>query len=199
MKRPFKHKLAIFLIRLFASTWRIKIKGNFPEKPSIVAFWHGLMLPAWKSFAGKQPRALVSLSKDGELLTGVLEKWGYTVLRGSSSRGGREVLDSLYEEAPKSYLLITPDGPQGPIYEFKAGAAIASFKTGAPLVLCGVKIESKKIFERSWDRFELPLPFSKITIEFNDPIIIPKDSSREEVNKYIKNAEIDLRSISGLD
>jgi lysophospholipid acyltransferase (LPLAT)-like uncharacterized protein len=88
--------------------------GKYPEKPAIIAFWHGKMLPAWKFFGSFGANAIVSQSKDGEILTALLEKWGFRVVRGSSSKGGREALQEIVDIAPKGYFLITPDGPQGP-------------------------------------------------------------------------------------
>ncbi|MCK5743069.1 MAG: hypothetical protein KAH48_12720, partial [Chlorobi bacterium] len=63
-----KKNIAVNLFRLLASTWRIKVKG-VPASPAVVVFWHGQMLPAWKVFSGKNPRAVVSMSKDGQILS----------------------------------------------------------------------------------------------------------------------------------
>lgn len=192
------HKFGIFLLRLISKTWSFDIIGNIPEKPAIIAFWHGLMLPVWKYFSKYNPTAVVSLSKDGEVLSNILEKWSYSLIRGSSSKGGKEVLESIVEEAKNNYTLITPDGPQGPVYEFKPGAVIASQRSGVPLILCGVKINSKKIFQKSWDKFQVPCPFSKIILNFSEPIKIIKESDKEEIDKLLKECEIKLKELSGI-
>jgi lysophospholipid acyltransferase (LPLAT)-like uncharacterized protein len=190
------HRLGISLIRLISKTWRYEIIGNIPDKPAIIAFWHGLMLPVWKYFSKYEPKAVVSLSKDGEVLSSLLEKWGYGLIRGSSSKGGKEVLETIVESANNNYTLITPDGPQGPIYEFKPGAVIASQRSGVPLVLCRVKIKSKKIFGKSWDKFQLPCPFTKIILNFSEPIRINTESDKEEIDKLLKYCELKLKELS---
>lgn len=188
----FKKNIAVNLFRLLASTWRLNAEG-VPAAPAVIVFWHGQMLPAWKALSGKNPRAVVSMSKDGQILSDLLEKWGYTLIRGSSSKGGKEVLAKASEAAKEHYLLMTPDGPRGPIYEFKAGAAVAAMRSGAPLYLCSVKNSREKVFEKAWDKFKLPMPFAKIKIEYSDPITIPETSTREEVDAIIADAQERLR------
>lgn len=181
------------LISAMAKTWRFKITGKLPEAPAIVVFWHGKMMPGWYLFRKKNPYAVVSLSRDGQILSDLLEYWGFKLIRGSSSRGGKEVLAKLTETAKYNLICITPDGPQGPPREFKAGAVIASHRSGAPLYLCSIDIRSKKVFDKAWDKFELPLPFSKIIINISGPVSIPGDSSREDINSIIKTVEKQLQ------
>ncbi len=185
MKPGFKHKTAISLLNMISRTWRVEARGKIPQKPAIVIFWHGLMLPAWKYFEGREPVAVVSRSKDGEILSRLLLKWGFTLIRGSSSKGGKEVLESVCEETRENIVLMTPDGPRGPAKKMKAGAAVASQRTGVSIYPCRVDIKSKKIFEKSWDNFELPLPFSIIILNFLNPVLIPEESTREEINNYM--------------
>lgn len=186
------------MLRSIASTWRIKAIGEEPKPPSIIAFWHGLMMPCWKYFAGKNSYAVVSQSKDGEILTHLLKKWDYQVLRGSSSKGSKDVLSKMEEAAEKGFLLITPDGPRGKIYEFKPGAVITAYRKKVPLYLCGVKMKSYKAFDKSWDKFKLPLPFSTIELHFSDPLILPENASREEINHYIIESEETLKNLCGV-
>ena len=173
------------MLNLLSKTWRIKAHGEVPRKPALVIFWHGLMLPAWKFFECKEPVAVVSRSKDGEILSRLLLKWGFTLIRGSSSKGGKEVLESVCEELEENIVLMTPDGPRGPAKVMKAGAAVASQRTGVGIYPCRIDIKSKKIFEKSWDNFELPLPFSKIILNFLNPVLIPGDATRDEINNYL--------------
>ena len=92
------------------------------------------------------------------------------------------MLESIVEKAKSGYVLMTPDGPRGPINMFKAGAVVASIRSGTALVLCQVEIAHKKIFFKSWDKFELPLPYSKIILTFTDPLIFPNDLNRDEID-----------------
>jgi lysophospholipid acyltransferase (LPLAT)-like uncharacterized protein len=198
MTLPLKYRLAVFLLNIISSTWRYKINGEISPSPSIIAFWHGTMLPVWKYFAKEKPYAVVSQSKDGAILTQLLKNWGYKVLRGSSSKGSKQVLSEMQSVANNGYLLITPDGPRGPIHEFKAGAVIIAHRAEVPLQLCGVKIYWQKLFSKSWDKFSLPLPFSKIELYFSPTLIISKNANRDEVSAQIHKAQMELNKLSGI-
>ncbi len=189
MKLKFKYKLAIILIDILSNSWHIKIKGCIPEIPGVIAFWHGSMLPVWKFFSEKESTALVSLSKDGEILSSLLERWNFKLIRGSSKKGGKEALRLVVEEDLDRFILITPDGPQGPAKKFKPGAIISAIRRQCPLYLCSVKTNSAIHFSKSWDNFLLPLPFSVIELTFSDAIIIEENYSKEKVNKLIHESE----------
>jgi lysophospholipid acyltransferase (LPLAT)-like uncharacterized protein len=195
-KLKFKYRFAVQILNLLSRTWRIKYLGNFPQSPSIIIFWHGFMLPAWFSFRNRNSYSIVSLSNDGEILSLLLKKWGFEVIRGSSSKNGKEVMELFTKNAKNGFTLITPDGPQGPIYKLKPGAIVSSIRTGTPLVLCSVKIQSKFIFSKSWDKFQLPYPFSRITIEFSESYKFDKNLSREEIDKIINNIENELNLLN---
>jgi len=171
-------------IKLLASTWRISVEGESKFPKAVIAFWHGKMLPCWKLFSNQNKSAVISLSKDGELLTKLLHSWNYNVLRGSSSTGSKEVLYEMEHTARTSTILITPDGPRGPLHTAKPGAVIVAQRAEVPLVLCKVKVKCK-ITLKSWDRFEIPLPFSNISIQFLPPIIIDNNANREEISSII--------------
>jgi len=186
MRIKFRYRLAIFLLNIISKTWRYKIEGTLPNSNGIVAFWHGYMLPVWRYFSKYNPFAVVSQSRDGELLSELLSSWGYSLIRGSSSKGSKEALDEITHKASDKIILMTPDGPRGPIYEFKPGAAVASMRAGVTLYLCKVRISWKINFKKSWDNFSLPLPFSKIYINILCIEKINDDSSRDEVDEKIK-------------
>jgi lysophospholipid acyltransferase (LPLAT)-like uncharacterized protein len=192
-KLSFKYKLAVLLLNLLSKSWRIKLEGDFDyQGKGIIVFWHGFMLPVWKYFGKYKPVAVVSLSKDGEILSQLLEKWNFTLIRGSSSRKGKEVLEDIMNACKQKLLLITPDGPQGPIYKMKAGAVVAASRTHVPIYLCGVFIKKSKIFEKSWDKFRLPFPFTKIILRISKPIIIEKTDNKELIESKISELETNL-------
>lgn len=152
----------------------------------VFAFWHGTMLIPWFLQRDKNFSSLVSQSKDGDLLANVLTKWNYHIERGSSHKGGKEALEMLVEKANNKYSIsITPDGPTGPARILKAGAVIIAQRSAIPLVLCGVAYKKKYVFEKSWDKFEIPKLFSKINVVYSDPIYIGNELDREEVSKII--------------
>lgn len=184
-----KYQIFTNIVNLISRTWIIKISGNIPKEPAIVAFWHGEMLPVWKYFSKFKPIAIVSPSKDGEILANLLKKWNYRLIRGSSDKKSKETLNQIIESAKDSLVLITPDGPRGPLHKFKPGAVVASMRANVGLYLCSVEIKRKIIFKKSWDKFIFPLPFSKILLKISGPINIPSNSIREDVDYYIDLAE----------
>ncbi|MCX7798357.1 MAG: lysophospholipid acyltransferase family protein [Melioribacter sp.] len=168
----------------------IQKKSNF-----IVVFWHGLMITGWYLHKDLNCAALVSKSKDGDLLANALKKWGYKVIRGSSHIGGSEALEDMIDLLNKKYsLALTPDGPTGPIYKMKAGAVVAAKKTGVPLLLLGI-YNKRKIILNSWDKFEIPLPFSRIEVLYSEPIYINKDLDYNETSKMILYCENKLNKL----
>ena len=177
------------LLKLLAITWRISNTGEINNDKAVIAFWHGKMLPFWKIFSKKDCSAVISLSNDGEVLAHLLRSWNYKVLRGSSSKRGKEVLEEMIVNAKKSKIIITPDGPKGPIYKIKPGAVITAQKAAVPLVLCKADINWKIVLQ-SWDKFEIPLPFSKINVHFLPPLIIPLEADRNEISMLILKCEM---------
>ncbi|MDC1068809.1 DUF374 domain-containing protein [Candidatus Kapabacteria bacterium] len=180
-----KQILLNLIISLIAKTWRIEINNFLTHKIALVGFWHGDMLPVWYFFRKQNPTAVVSLSKDGSLLSGLLKYWGFDLIRGSSSNGGKQVLEQISQKASERLILMTPDGPRGPIKEIKPGIVIASKRSTSPFYFINVDIKNAKIFTRSWDQFKLPKPFTKIKLSLSEPMYIKSDLSREEISKLI--------------
>jgi lysophospholipid acyltransferase (LPLAT)-like uncharacterized protein len=189
-------RFASVAIRLLLFTLRIKIinsetlKRIVREKKNFVtAFWHGSMMIGWFLQRNGNMASLVSQSKDGDVLAAILGKWNYHVVRGSSSTGGSDALTAMILLIREEYsLAITPDGPRGPICKMKAGAVITAKKSNVPLFLVGIGIKNKIIL-KSWDRFEVPKPFSKVAVIYSDPIFIDENLSYEDTNQKILDCE----------
>lgn len=180
-------RLGPAVFRTLAATWILRSDGPHPDGAAVVAFWHGDMLPVWKWFGRPGTTALVSQSRDGGLLTRLLESWGYTVIRASSSRGSKEAWPPLLAAARQGLVLITPDGPRGPRHRLKAGAVVAAHRAGVPLFLCRVR-PGPAIRGSHWDHFLIPLPFTRITLSFSR-LEVPADASRETIDRLIAEAE----------
>lgn len=167
-------RLLPFFATLVARSLRFGVKGTLPER-CIVIFWHGKMFAGWFETARLgskkgviKPVALVSPSKDGDILTNVLHRWGYKVERGSSSRSGLEALARAVARVKKgecNRVVITPDGPRGPRHRLKRGAFLAAQELHLPVYFLSVHYKNAHVLEKSWDKFEVPLPFSKVLIE----------------------------------
>ncbi len=161
----------------------------------VAAFWHGTMILPWYLFRKKGTVALISKSKDGDLLARLLKHWDYNVVRGSSSEGGDVALGIMVDYAKnESSIAVTPDGPRGPARKLKAGAVITSKKSGLPLTLVGIGFQKKRKL-KSWDNFEIPLPFSKAKVIYSEPITVRKDLSYEETSQIIADCELKLNEI----
>jgi lysophospholipid acyltransferase (LPLAT)-like uncharacterized protein len=165
------------------------------NKNFVLAFWHGQMLLAWYLHRNKYFTALISKSKDGDLLEKILKHWNYNVVRGSSSKGGDVALGIMVDYARNNEsVVITPDGPRGPINRMKAGAVITAKKSKIPLVLVGIGYNKKRIL-KSWDKFEIPKFFSVAKAVYSDPIYVNSDLSFPETSEIILNCERKLNEL----
>jgi lysophospholipid acyltransferase (LPLAT)-like uncharacterized protein len=144
--------------------------ANYQKRDETVAFvvWHNRLFLCSEIFRryrqGRPIHALISASRDGAWLSAFFSLMGMQRVRGSSSRLGREAAMALVEVLRAgSDIGITPDGPRGPCYELKAGALIVARRTHTPLLLVGGDFHSAWRL-KSWDRFYLPKPFSRVTM-----------------------------------
>ena len=160
--------------------WRKKI-------PVIVAFWHSRMAVLPFVYRGRGVKILISPSRDGELVSRVLGYLGLETVRGSSSRQGAEAFLKLEQAIQEGLDVgITPDGPRGPAREIKPGVIELARRTGAPIVPLTFA-SGRKIRFKSWDRFELPLPFSRGFYLWGRPFRVKADSRDFEEER--KNLE----------
>jgi len=161
-------------------------------QPVIFCLWHNRLAISMLVHR-RHPRklaALVSASKDGALLAAILGRFGVEQIRGSSSRRGPQALLELTSHARKGYdLAITPDGPRGPRYVVQQGVIALAQITGLPIipVTCNTK---RKVCLKSWDRFQIPLPFSSCELILNEPIHVSReadDTKREESRSKLES------------
>jgi lysophospholipid acyltransferase (LPLAT)-like uncharacterized protein len=160
------------LVRLWGMTLRFEASPedlrNWTKKdePVAIVLWHNrLFLSAEivrRYRQGRPVYALVSASQDGAWLTAFFAAAGLRTVRGSSSRMGREAATALVDVLRAGHDVgITPDGPRGPCYELKPGALIVTRRTRTPILIVGGEFESAWRL-RSWDRFYIPRPFSRV-------------------------------------
>lgn len=143
-----------------------------------MALWHGRMLLGLAHHGSRDWFALVSHSQDGDLTQTLLERFGYRVIRGSSSRGGaralREMLTVLDDGA---VLVITPDGPRGPRHSISQGLAWMARTTGYPIVPVGFACD-RAWRMRSWDRFTIPKPWARVVMVYGEPIRVERSDDK---------------------
>lgn len=201
-KKDIFQKLGLFLLpiitRLVFLTLRIKIikPDNFkPKSNYVLMFWHGTMIGPWYFHRKKNFTAVVSSSKDGEILSSALATWKYELIRGSSSVDSKIVFKKMIEALNNGKnLAITPDGPRGEIFKMKIGGLISAVRTQKEIVLCGVAYYKRFIFN-SWDKFEFPKPFTRVALVFSEPYFFPQNLTNEEYEKIRNELEIDLNCL----
>ena len=186
--------LASYILRLLIASPRFEIVdeggllANPPKGAVIYAGWHNRLLilgPLYRHLYPKRPICvLISASRDGEILTRILALFGIGTARGSTSKKGggalREVLRHLRDGDDSG---ITPDGPRGPRYLVKPGIIQVASLSGAPIVPLSYTLGWKKEL-RSWDRFQIPLPFSTCRFTWGTPIPIPASLTTEETDAW---------------
>ncbi len=202
--------LVYAFIRALAATIRFKLtdaSGYFSDAPQeklIFAIWHNrlaLALILYHRYVARRDRqrnlvALVSASRDGGLLARILEHFKVHPVRGSSSRRGPQALRELVSWAEKGHdLAITPDGPRGPRYLVQEGVISAGALTGLPIVPVSYHLQWK-IRLKSWDGFQIPLPFSRCEIFTAPALRVPRSASDAERETLRKQLEEEMRQIT---
>lgn len=161
--------------------FRVLTAEPYRTQKVIFALWHGRLLPLTYYHRKQNIATLISQSADGEYIARVVERWGYRVARGSSSRGGREALRELLRAARAGHsLAITPDGPRGPRQKLKRGVLTAAQLSGVPILPMSGAATRAWWFE-GWDRFLLPKPFSTVFIRYGEPVMVPRDADESQL------------------
>jgi len=176
--------LGALAVRLVGTTWRIERIGFEPVERGIAgggrvlfATWHARMLPFAFTHRGRAIAVLVSRSRDGELISRVIERLGFVTARGSTSRGAGEGALEMLEWGRRGHLLgITPDGPRGPARQVKPGLAWLAGRSGLPVVPIATASRPAWVL-RSWDRFRVPPPFARVWVAYGDPIAVPESAA----------------------
>lgn len=178
------------LLKLLGRTLRYEVDdragiiGQPVARNYIGALWHNRLLifplVLRRFFSNRRGAALISASRDGELLSDAIHRFDYDVIRGSSSRLGATALLQLSDVlANGGDVVITPDGPRGPAYEIGPGMVFLAQKTGAEVL--PVNLEYSSCWRlKNWDRFIIPRPFSKVRLIIGRPEKIRATSSDEE-------------------
>ena len=172
--------------------------------PAIFCIWHNRLATCIKVLdvcrrphnSGAGMAALVSASKDGAGRARIREGFGVQPVRGSSSRRGAQALLELTTWSERGYdLTITPDGPRGPCYQVQEGITSLAQVTGLPIVPITFNL-NWKIKIKSWDRFQIPLPFARCDVCVGTPVRVPPDASDEQREELRRRLEAELRAIT---
>jgi len=191
------------LIDIICCTVKVEAVGFEKIRPIIVtdkfifAVWHSRIFLLAHLFKGIRASILVSKSKDGEIISRILQKFGFEVARGSSSRGGLRALTGQIRFMKENGLpgLVTPDGPRGPRFKVQPGVIKLAKKTGYPIIPVTYSGKRIKVFG-SWDRFIMPLPFTKCRFVYGDHIYVPGDAGNDEEKNCLVQLEEELCRIT---
>lgn len=199
--------LVWLFVKTLTGTYRIELRGkenldtakaSGPFNNFIFALWHEQVVSIMKAHMDTYPYLiLASRSKDGDYAAFVASKMGFLPVRGSSAKrgkdkGGKAALIEFEKKTKEGHCsAMTVDGPKGPKNKCKPGVPIVARTTGTPIL--PVASASRHFWEfNSWDKFQLPKPFTKIIVSYGSPIMVGPDENIEDVCLRVDNALNDL-------
>ncbi len=178
------------VVRAIGSTWKVTRVGFDPfharrqggSERYIVTLWHNTLFPLAYVHRNEGATVLVSRHGDGELIVRALNGLGFSVARGSTTRGGAAGLRELVRVARRGAgdLAVTPDGPKGPARRAQPGIAYLSALTGFPILPLALVSDRAWRF-RSWDRFQVPKPFARVVVVAGEPIRVERAGLEERI------------------
>ena len=155
----------------------------------VMGFWHGRILPATFYFRRRGIVVITSENFDGEWIARIIERFGYGTARGSTSRGGLKALLQLKRELKEGRAAgFTLDGPRGPARVAQAGAVWLASATGNPVLPFHLEAASHWSL-RSWDRTQIPKPFSTVALVVGDPMDVPREATEEVLEQSRRELE----------
>lgn len=164
----------------------------------ILVIWHGraVMLPFFKQ-KNLPLDALVSPHRDGQMIAGLLKKFGIGVIDGSTNENAKAGALELMRTLNKDHsICIIPDGPRGPRMHMKKSPIFYAWKTGKPIIAASYSIKNAKIINKAWDKMMVPLPFSYGVCKTAEPLYVPSSANEKDLEKYRLELEERLNQIT---
>lgn len=193
--------LAGWTMKLLSTTLRMEVRdlcgigGSASTMPPVIyALWHNRFFcvpPAWNRicYGYRKTVALTSASHDGDMVARAMAVFGLGSVRGSSSRRGVAALVGLKRALQEGLdICVTPDGPRGPRYKVQPGVIKLAESTGAPIIPIHVRFSSAWRL-KTWDRFVIPKPFSRVEVTFAEPIRITRGMDADTFENERHNLE----------
>jgi lysophospholipid acyltransferase (LPLAT)-like uncharacterized protein len=196
MQIPVIAWLVYWAIRLIGPTLRTEIVGienaiqiRSSGEPGIGAFWHRCIFSAVWIWRNRGVVVMNTVNFDGQWTRRVIERLGFGTAQGSSSRGAIEGLTVMAQRlAEGKHVAFTIDGPRGPRYVAKPGPVILARRSGSRISVFHVGLKRAFTFKKSWDLFQVPLPFSRAVMFVAPPICVPLDAGSDVL--HAKQAEM---------
>ena len=191
--------LGAWLVRLICKTSRVDCVDEERffgiEGGKILCLWHGRPIAPTARMIGVELSVLISLSRDGELINAILSSLGFGAVRGSSGPSGARALASCIKLLRNGEIVVvTPDGPRGPSGVAQPGVMTMARKSGRPIVPIGCS-SRPRIVLKSWDRFMVPLPFSRSVILFGEPVYVPEDADEATLEALRGGLQAEMRRL----
>jgi lysophospholipid acyltransferase (LPLAT)-like uncharacterized protein len=204
-------RLIALYIRFVWATGRWEIRNSaLAEKlwqdktPFILAFWHGRMLVLPAMWPRSSPmHMLISMHRDGEIIARAIGYFGIGTVRGSAAKpgsnkdkGGAAALRGMLKALKgQDYVGITPDGPRGPRMRASEGIVTVARVSGTPVLPCSFSCRHRIVLN-SWDRFVIPLPFTRGVIIWGEPITVTRNAGADEVEAARLQIEASLTAVT---
>ena len=183
------------LLRTLGATWTWKVSGaehleaiTARGLQPIYAFWHGRIPHGTLYFQRRGIVVITSENYDGEWIARIIRKFGFGTARGSSSRGGPRALLQMMRDVKSTGVAFTLDGPRGPAEIAQPGAVWLSKATGNPLLPFHAEAASSWTL-RSWDRTQIPKPFSTVAMAMAEPLYVPRDADETALEIWRQRLE----------
>lgn len=193
MKTKIIATLVYIIIRILNLTYRYRYVGGHnlknarsinPKSTFMLSLWHQNIVASIFGHMNEKFTMIVSESKDGELVAVTCELLGHKPVRGSSTRGGKKAIIETIRLIKSGFSsAISVDGPKGPPHEVKLGILEIAKITETPIVPLSPYPSKFWFFPKSWDHFRIPKPFSQIIIVYGEPLMVPKESTKEELQQ----------------
>ena len=190
--------LGYWFIRLIGPTLRLSVSFEegaqqaLDDRPYIASFWHSCIIPSAYIFRDWGIRVITSASYDGEYIARIIHKFGFTAVRGSSSRNAVAALLGLRRALEEGWTVaFTLDGPRGPRHKVKPGPVALGRASGLALTTFHAAVD-KGIVLNSWDKMVIPLPFARVLVRVGKLIRVPEDASDEDLERYTAELQATL-------
>jgi len=165
-------------------------------RPYVHAFWHGQLFLMPFSYLGPRIAIMISAHSDGELIARTMKLFGHGWIKGSTTSGAAGALRGAVRALRAGTDVgFTPDGPRGPRHQAQMGAIQAARLAGAPIVPVAFAASARKVMG-SWDRFEVPMPFSRGAFVYGEPIEIPAAADAEQMEQARRLLEDSLNVLT---
>jgi lysophospholipid acyltransferase (LPLAT)-like uncharacterized protein len=189
MKQKIISHLIYYFIRLINFTYRYEFVGlenkkiarsHHPKGAFVFAIWHQNLIPGILAHGDEQYTMIISESKDGEIVAVTCEKLGHKPSRGSSTRGGKKALIEMVKNVKSGIPgALTVDGPKGPAHIVKPGVIELARLAQCAIVPMSPYAKSFWVLKKSWDKFRIPKPFTKIVIAIGEPVYVDDSITKE--------------------